>query len=175
MRRSIPLPCGHWAAYCHCGYGTLPSLAQPYYKISEHVWIWNKISQCAVVVILLSRHLLGLGKYLTLGYKKESAARATIIQQWRVSSTLSSTSTNTPHIFNASLLPAPLPSHHPLQIFRPCFVRSVILNNFVFQMAFLISRLLCLVLVLNLANCQLPKELADLAISDRSIYCNQRL
>ena len=133
------------------------------------MWIWNKISQCAVVVILLSRHLLGLGKYLTLGYKKESAARATIIQQWRASSTLKSTSTNTPHIYNASLLPAPLPSHHPLLIF---FVRSMILNNFVFQMAFLISRLLCLVLVLNLANCQLPKELADLAISDRSIYSN---
>ena len=81
------------------------------------MWIWNKISQCAVVVILLSRHRLGLGKYLTLGYKKESAARATIIQQWRASSTSSSTSTNTPHIFNASLLPAPLPSHHPLLIF----------------------------------------------------------
>ena len=119
--------------------------------------------------ILLSRRRLGLGKYLTLGYKKESAARATIIQQWRASSTLSSTSTNTPHIFNASLLPAPLPSHHPLLIF---FVRSMILNNFVFQMAFLIFRLLCLVLVLNLANCQLPNQLADLpsSISARSIY-----
>ena len=141
------------------------------------MWIWNKISQCAVVVILLSRHLLGLGKYLTLGYKKESAARATIIQQWRASSTSSSTSTNTPHIFNASLLPAPLPSHHPLQIFRPCFVRSVILNKFVFQMAFLISRLLCLVLVLNLANCQLPNQLADLSssISNRSILQSEAL
>ena len=39
----------------------------------------------------------------------------------------------------------------------------MILNNFVFQMAFLISRLLCLVLVLNLANCQLPNQLDDIA------------
>ena len=30
-------------------------------------------------------------------------------------------------------------------------------------MAFLISRLLCLVLVLNLANCQLPNQLDDIA------------
>ena len=87
-------------------------------------------SQCAVVVILLSRHRLGLGKYLTLGYKKESAATATIIQQWRASSTLSSTSTNTPHIFNASLLPAPLPSHHPLLNFSTMFCKKCDFEQF---------------------------------------------
>ena len=43
---------------------------------------------------------------------------------------MSSTSTNTPHIFNASLLPAPLPSHHPLLNFSTMFCKKCDFEQF---------------------------------------------